>query len=580
MTVLIRPPHRIKKKRSQNAQEILDRLQSFLDQNTEEPAEILYSFWEDQRNAITYHELRDAVKAGDLTQKQIEEWKQDYSVLVANKLTSAWNMAMAAGPSGQPILDNKSFSFNTQNPGIAAWIKERGAEFVTSCTSEQKRAIQSLLAKKIVEEHTVDELARLIRPCIGLTESDAKSTMKLYDSVANALKQQHPRMKPESVRKKALDAAQKYAEKKHRQRAFTIAQTELEFAYNRGADFGIRQAQEENLLGLMRKRWITAGDENVCSICNALDGTEIEMDDNFDFKGRVLFPGHKMLPPAHPRCACAVEYIEVEPPRFVPDTAEETAVEDTQEDDFLKFENGDEAYDFFGKKPDRSLRRENREEYDRLLGEYNNRSQYGKWSNEITTLEGRSIENYTGPDYSAVNGLLRHEMTENQVKLWNDTCNMDIQDMIDNITSAVSKFDLEQNIMVYRTCEKDVLENLKTEVGSIFHDDGFGSTSVTWSKKAGGNIRMEIEVPKGKGVGAWVNPLNGYEGTDRDEYEFLLNRGTDYKVLGVEESDGDTIVRMRVIGRTEKQWSYATKEEVIEQWKRRGVYDEESTNLL
>ena len=38
-------------------------------------------------------------------------------------------------------------------------------------------------------------------------------------------------MKAESIQRKALDAAQKYAERKHRQRAMTIAQTELAFAY-------------------------------------------------------------------------------------------------------------------------------------------------------------------------------------------------------------------------------------------------------------------------------------------------------------------------------------------------------------
>ncbi|MDO4305998.1 MAG: phage minor head protein [Eubacteriales bacterium] len=316
MTFLIRPPHRLKKRRSKNAQEILDRLKRFLDQNTDEPAEILYSFWEDQRNAITYHELRDAVKEGSLSQKQFEEWQQDYSVLVAEKLTPIWEKAMAAGPAGQPIFDSLSFSINTQNPGIANWIKERGAEFVTSCTAEQKKAMRSLLAKKVVEEHTVDELARLIRPCIGLTDGDAKATMRLYDKVVDNLKTEHPRMKPENVRKKALDAAQKYAEKKHRQRAYTIAQTELEFAYNRGADQGVRQAQEDGLLGTMKKRWITSGDDAVCPTCAALDGTEIEMDDNFDFKGRLLFVGQKMLPPAHPKCACAVEYIEIGLPTF------------------------------------------------------------------------------------------------------------------------------------------------------------------------------------------------------------------------------------------------------------------------
>ena len=65
----------------------------------------------------------------------------------------------------------------------------------------------------------------------------------------------------------------------------------------------------------MVKRWSTSGDDSVCDICNALEGTEVDMDSDFDFKGKVLFAGQHMLPPAHPRCACAIEYIEVAAPR-------------------------------------------------------------------------------------------------------------------------------------------------------------------------------------------------------------------------------------------------------------------------
>ncbi|MFR5399871.1 MAG: phage minor head protein [Lachnospira sp.] len=165
------------------------------------------------------------------------------------------------------------------------------------------------------ESHTVDELARLIRPCIGLTEGDARANARYYDNIVATMRKEHPRMKIESIRRKALDASQKYAEKQHRARAFTIAQTESAFAYNCGADEGIRQAQGEGYLGTMVKRWSTSGDDSVCDICNALEGTEVDMDSDFDFKGKVLFAGQHMLPPAHPRCACAIEYIEVAAPR-------------------------------------------------------------------------------------------------------------------------------------------------------------------------------------------------------------------------------------------------------------------------
>ena len=299
-------PKRVKKAKTENGREVLRRLEEYLesDEVTGEPVELLCGFWEDQQNVISYQELRKAVREGAISQETLGLWSQDYSVLVADRLRSLWTDAVVAGASGQPILDGLAFEFNTQTPGILRWINERGAEFVTASTQEQKEAIAALLTKKMKDQHTVDELARMIRPCIGLTKGDAKAAARLYDSITANLKKEHPRMKPESIRKKALDATQKYAERKHRQRAMTIAQTESAFAYNRGADEGVRQAQAEGYLGPMKKRWSTSGDESVCDLCKSLEGVEVGMDDEFNIGGKVLFPGHHMLPPAHPRCAC------------------------------------------------------------------------------------------------------------------------------------------------------------------------------------------------------------------------------------------------------------------------------------
>ena len=48
--------------------------------------------------------------------------------------------------------------------------------------------------KKIADEHTVDELAKMIRPCIGLTEAQAKANVRFYDNMVATLKEEHPRM--------------------------------------------------------------------------------------------------------------------------------------------------------------------------------------------------------------------------------------------------------------------------------------------------------------------------------------------------------------------------------------------------
>lgn len=301
-----------RKARTKDSREVLRRLQSYLDSNCGKLAVILCGFWEDQQDAITYQELRQMVAEDAAFLEVLKLWQQDYSVLVKEKLESIWEDAAMAGPAGQPVLDGLNIKSGIYKSGMD-WINRHGAEFVTLCTQEQKDAIATLLSKKMRDGHTVDELARLIRPCIGLTERDAKAASRLYDNIVENMKKEHPRMKPESIKRKALDATQKYAERKLRQRAYTIAQTECAFAYNRGAYESIKQAQAQNLVGTVKKRWCTSGDDAVCTVCNSLDGTELDIDEDFNIRGKILFVGQHMLPPAHPRCACGVQYIETSP---------------------------------------------------------------------------------------------------------------------------------------------------------------------------------------------------------------------------------------------------------------------------
>jgi hypothetical protein len=152
------------------------------------------------------------------------------------------------------------------------------------------------------------------------------------------------------------------------------------------------------------------------------------------------------------------------------------------------------------------------------------------------------------------------------------------KEKIEYITKAINEFDLKESIRVYRSCDPDVLDMLKNSVGKIFRDDGFGSTSAISAKVASGNVRMEIDVPPGKGNGAWVNPISGAE--DK-EFEFLLQRGTLYKVDSMEQDGDDYVFHMKVQGHEFKEPSYATKEHVLDVWKKKGIpFDERTANEI
>lgn len=240
------------------------------------------------------------------------------------------------------------------------------------------------------------------------------------------------------------------------------------------------------------------------------------------------------------------------------------------------FSTGKQASEFFGVRPERSLRRENREEYDRQRAAYE-ASMFGSWSSGLTPEQSGSIGAYSGDAYSGINGLLRGQMTQRMVEAWDQTETRGIREMIGRIDTALESFELTEPIRVYRTCESDVLDALTPEVGATFRDDAFVSTSALSRKVASGNIVMQIDVPAGTGHGAWINPLSGAED---EEYEFLLPRGSEFRVKGVRKEGDDTIIEMEFTGSQRQPIKYATRDEVIERWKRLGIYDEERAKQI
>lgn len=296
------PEERIQK--SAEDEVVLRLLRSFLDANEPGLVRFLVNTWRSQGNAITYKELREAILNGDIDPELLAEWMQDYSRFVAKYLHPSWLEAMAVAAAD---LERRFpvWFFDPMADGVRAWTKARAAEFIAGVTSAQVEGIRALIQRAaVLEDLTVTELARAIRPMIGLTKQQSTTVMNYYEALrANGVSA-----------KKAMDRAAKYAAKKHRERAYTIARTELATAYNAGAHEGTKQAQEAGFLGECVKIWCTADDERVCPICDSLDGKQIEMD--AEFTGASGSWSTKLHPPIHPRCRCGVKYKEIKPPKY------------------------------------------------------------------------------------------------------------------------------------------------------------------------------------------------------------------------------------------------------------------------
>lgn len=293
-------------KKGEEDQEVLDKLQEYLDSALEEPVRFLVRFWKDQAAVLTYKELRKIAVSEEFPEEIMKDWRQDYSRLLRDKMTPVWEEAVKAGIQSNPVL--QGMRFDTREL-VGDWITEHTAEMVTRVTDDQIKAIRYIVGESVTYKMGADETARYIRPIVGLTEQQTAANIKYYNNIKAQMAADHPRMKPGSIEQKARDAAAKYASKQHRTRADTIARTEIITAYHEGNDRGVRECISDGRLPKMKKVWSTSLDAKVCSACQALEGVELDMDKEFSAKsGRKTVT--TSIPPLHPRCACAVKYVE------------------------------------------------------------------------------------------------------------------------------------------------------------------------------------------------------------------------------------------------------------------------------
>lgn len=312
--------HRWTRRKKTRAQyEALARLNSFLDKNNPRLVRFLIRNWNDQIAAITYRELREAILRGALTVETLQAWSEDYAQFFNKFLKPELLKAVKAGGADTIGALATGQVYDPFITGVENWVNVHGGEWITIIGNESQEAIQGLISYAGSGNVTVDEMSRLIRPLVGLNKPQAKANFDFYfkrrEDLIEHLKGTKPNAKLSTIEKEATrrarESAVRYAARQHRQRALMIAETELAFAYNKGAADAVNQFVKEGVLpATMHAQWSTALDEGVCEICSELDGEEVELGESFDFPGRLLYEGSKETPPAHPRCRCALCYIE------------------------------------------------------------------------------------------------------------------------------------------------------------------------------------------------------------------------------------------------------------------------------
>lgn len=233
------------------------------------------------------------------------QWQQFYAMFVADALQPLWDGAFEATAAQISSVRN-GFQYDKGAPAVRRWTENRAADFVTSCSKETQAGIRAALKHSVYHEDiSVDELAQVIRPMVGLTRPQVVANQNYYNRLLDG------GMKSEKAAQRSI----KYAEQQHRYRAQMIARTESAMAYNHAEYEVVRQAQADGYMGHANKVWCTADDERTCDVCGALDGKSVEMDDNFEFQTKLpKSKGMARVPPAHPHCRCTTLYEESDEP--------------------------------------------------------------------------------------------------------------------------------------------------------------------------------------------------------------------------------------------------------------------------
>ena len=151
-------------------------------------------------------------------------------------------------------------------------------------------------------------------------------------------------------------------------------------------------------------------------------------------------------------------------------------------------------------------------------------SSYGKWEKNLTTHQRYVMNDYTSDGYSNINSYLRGYDNGNKYSI--DF----VKSEIAALDKAIADFELREPIITYRCINSDAfwehLDDISKLIGTEYSDPAFMSTSPTLDSPAlNKDMTMVIKLPKGKGIGAYIDQFNGL-----GEKEFLLARGSKFKI--------------------------------------------------
>jgi len=188
-----------------------------------------------------------------------------------------------------------TYEFDLENPAVGEWAETRAGELIVELDRGTRESIRALVVRALREGGHPRQIARAIRPLIGLHHRWAVAVLNYRFKLEAAGKLSASRIEELTAR---------YYAKLLRARARNIARTEILRATNAGKLVSWVDAYRNGYVGKVvpQKQWVaTAGAEEGCA---AADGQQVGLFDAFS----TTF-GNLEMPPAHPSCRCSAVLI-------------------------------------------------------------------------------------------------------------------------------------------------------------------------------------------------------------------------------------------------------------------------------
>ena len=150
------------------------------------------------------------------------------------------------------------------------------------------------------------------------------------------------------------------------------------------------------------------------------------------------------------------------------------------------------------------------------------REESKKWINKLSSEEIRAIKKYTKNSgdpkddkfYARLNSMLRGDTPKDDtLKYYSNV-----------ISNAISKFELKNDIICYRAVDSELYSEY--QIGELFIEPQFTSTSIVKSKALNKPFKIQIKVPK-RSRGAYIEHISSYP----MQREFIIDKQSVFRVI-------------------------------------------------